>query len=111
MALQRMLQEQQLKAQQLLLQQQLLSAAGANNAKSQKEQRAARRVYVGNLVPQMVSQKGTVGWEECQTALYTEHGEVQCLIPLAALSPPPPSSLLPLPLLTPPYPLMRAIIE
>jgi len=54
-AFQRMIQEQQLKAQQLLLQQQLLSAAGANNAKSQKELRAARRVYVGNLVPHMVS--------------------------------------------------------
>ena len=48
-------QEQQLKAQQMILQQQLMAAAGANNAAKTKEQRAARRVYVGNLQPHMVS--------------------------------------------------------
>ena len=39
----------------MILQQQLMAAAGINNAAKTKEQRAARRVYVGNLQPLMVS--------------------------------------------------------
>ncbi|GAX81705.1 hypothetical protein CEUSTIGMA_g9133.t1 [Chlamydomonas eustigma] len=57
LAMQRLLQEQQLRSQQLILQQQILSAAGANSAKTQKELRAARRVYVGNLVPHLVTEE------------------------------------------------------
>lgn len=52
-----LLQQQQLQSQQLLLQQQLLSAGAANTAKAQKEARAARRVYIGNLTPLVVTEE------------------------------------------------------
>jgi len=51
-----MIQEQQIKAQLMLQQQQALSMASSNSAKAQKEARAARRVYVGNLQPHMVTE-------------------------------------------------------
>ena len=54
-SMQKLIAEQQLRSQQIALQQQLTAMTAANNAKILKEQRAARRIYVGNLVPGMVS--------------------------------------------------------
>lgn len=53
-AMRKLIAEQQLRSQQIALQQQLAAVTAANNAKILKEQRAARRIYVGNLVPGLV---------------------------------------------------------
>ena len=103
LAIARMLQEQQLRAQQMMLQQQLMSASGANNQKTQKEARAARRVYVGNLTPHMV------GREEVHAA-GASHADTLCKQWVVHLSealisaPPPPSSSSPPPPLPQPPP-------
>ena len=101
LAIARMLQEQQLRAQQMMLQQQLMSASGANNQKTQKEARAARRVYVGNLTPHMVGREEVHCMQLVLLMLIPCANNGWCIFQrlssVPPLPPPPPPPLLPSP--------------